>query len=326
MDIKQNDNQSKKYRIAVVICSFNRKLLLKQCIQSLLRQTKEVDKIFIVDNHSTNGTIYFLEKNYSNNSKIEIIKLKENLGSAGAFYTGIKKALQEKFDWIWLMDDDALAQPDALEKLSNWFSFKKNNVLGLASAIINHSMPMLNRGILDLDNFWPLPFKPIKPELYKNNKYIEINFAASIGLLLSSDLIKSAGIINKKLFVYGDDVEWCIRLSRYGRIFLIPDSIVIHNNLGSNLNFRKLLFKKYQIVPIENFHRYYYAYRNLIYIGRLYSTNRFKFFVGLIIQLIKMFIGIFLFDNNKIKRIKILFTAIRDGFKINLQDFQKFSN
>lgn len=315
------DNES----VAVVIASYNRKYLLTQCIESLLKQTYEVSKVFIIDNNSTDGTTAFLKEKYFLNPKINIVRLRKNMGSGGAFYVGIKKALESGFDWIWLMDDDALPLPDALEKLSKYFYLKKENVLGFASSVIYKGVPMSNRGFLDLDNFWPIPFKPIEPEFYKNNSVIEIDFAASIGLLLTRKIIECAGLPNKKMFIYGDDVEWAVRLKKCGRIFLIPESIVQHNDINSEPKFRKILWKKYKIIPIENFYRYYFAYRNLIYIGRLYGTNRFKFFSGLLIQLIKLFIGILLFDDNKIKRILTLIRAVHDGFKINLQEFQKFS-
>ncbi len=316
----------RKEKITALIVTRNRKYTVVECINSLLKQTYALDDIIVVDNSSSDGTVNCLKENYHNYSNIKILELKENIGSAGGFYLGIKEALKEGFEWVWLMDDDALASPDALEKLSKYFYLKKENVYGLASLIVDkNNKPLPNRGILDLNNFWPIPFKPLKKEHYQGNKFVEIDFAAFIGLLLSREIIEKAGLPNRKMFLYGDDVEWMIRLKKYGKIFLIPDSKVMHNDPNPEPEFKKVLWKKYRLIPLDNFYRYYFAYRNLIYIGRLYCTNRFKFFVGLLTQIIKLFIGIILFDDHKIRRMEILIKGVCHGFKINLKDFQNFS-
>lgn len=306
-------------RIAAVICSYNRKFQVNKCVESLLRQTYELEKIIVVDNNSQDGTTSFLEEKYKFNPAIEIINLKTNVGSAGAFYEGIKKALKEKFDWIWLMDDDAEASPDALEKLSNFFYLKRNNVLGFASLIIEDGKVLPNRGVLDLSNFWPLPFKPIKLEDYKNKKLVKIDFAASIGLLVATELVERGGLPNRKLFLYGDDTEWMIRIKKFGKIILVTDSIVRHNNPES-VKFKKFFHKKYHIIPFEKFGRYYFTYRNLIAIGKKYHTNHFKFYIGFLGEFFKLFVGIILFDDYKLKRFFILLRAINDGFKFNLDN------
>lgn len=303
--------------IGCVICTYNRKILVDKCIGSLLRQTFKLGKIIVVDNNSQDGTFSFLKEKYKFNSTVEIIKLKANLGSAGAFHIGIKKAMKKNCDWIWLMDDDAEPLPNALEELTKFFYLKQSNVLGFASLVVEDGKPLNNRGFLDLDNFWPLPFKPVNYKDYENKKFIEIDFAASIGLLMAKELIKNAGLPNKKLFIYGDDTEWMIRIKKYSKIILVLNSIVRHN-LGYPPKFKKFLWKRYTIVPIQEFNRYYFAYRNLIAIGRRYHTNHFKFYIGFCWNFLKLFIGIILFNDYKIKRFLVLLKAIKDGLCFNL--------
>ena len=75
--------------IAAVIVTYNRKKLLGENIRMLLKQTKLVDKIFIVDNCSTDGTAEYLQENGWKESKRFIyIKTESNIGGAGGFYTG----------------------------------------------------------------------------------------------------------------------------------------------------------------------------------------------------------------------------------------------
>lgn len=92
---------------AGVIVTYNRKHLLFQNILMQINQSKLLDKLFIIDNHGTDGSYeYLVENNLWNESWMNYIKLPENTGGAGGFYYGLKIAYEEGFDYIWLMDDD----------------------------------------------------------------------------------------------------------------------------------------------------------------------------------------------------------------------------
>jgi len=103
-------------RICAVVVTFNRKGLLIECINSLIRQTYPLYAIFIVDNASTDGTPVALkelgyisevpsgveESIWETSSTIEgrfpiklyYIRLPKNLGSSGGFHEGIKKLMR----------------------------------------------------------------------------------------------------------------------------------------------------------------------------------------------------------------------------------------
>ena len=102
-------------RVAAVVVTYNRLPLLQKCIESLRAQTAPCD-ILVVNNASTDGTGPWLAA-----QKTAGVLLArdtgENLGGAGGFNYGMRWALEAGYDYLWLMDDDCLPQPDALEKL-----------------------------------------------------------------------------------------------------------------------------------------------------------------------------------------------------------------
>ena len=104
-----------KKETAAVVVTYNRKEKLINCIESLLRQTPEKPEILIIDNASTDGTHEEIQK-YINSGVIKYFNTGENLGGAGGFAYGIKKAYKMGFKYIWLMDDDCIMEEDALEK------------------------------------------------------------------------------------------------------------------------------------------------------------------------------------------------------------------
>jgi rhamnopyranosyl-N-acetylglucosaminyl-diphospho-decaprenol beta-1,3/1,4-galactofuranosyltransferase len=169
--------------VICIVVTFNRKKLLKRCIDSLLSQTKKIDKILIVDNASTDGTIEFINENYSSNRNIEILQLVRNIGGAGGFYEGMKYALKFEYNWFWLMDDDGFPEESCLEKIYN---FSYLNSLDAISPIQ-----------INIDDLEELAF----PITYKNKKitgkYQNINSTKYINNeanLFNGLLIKSVGV------------------------------------------------------------------------------------------------------------------------------------
>ena len=100
-------------KIIAVVVTHNRCKLLKRCINNILNQSLPPDEILVINNGSTDNTKDELEK-----LKINTIN-QDNLGSAGGWVTGIKYAIEKKFDAIWLIDDDAYPDKYSLEILKN---------------------------------------------------------------------------------------------------------------------------------------------------------------------------------------------------------------
>ena len=104
-----------KHSVAAVLVTYNRVELLKIAIDSLEKQTIELKNIVVVNNNSTDGTEDYLRSIASD--KIQFITLKKNTGGAGGFSAGINYAYKLDIDYVWIMDDDAIASPSALEEL-----------------------------------------------------------------------------------------------------------------------------------------------------------------------------------------------------------------
>ena len=95
--------------VAVVV-TCNRKAILKQCVEKLFLQTVSCD-VLVVDNASSDGTAEYLET-LKRENRVHVIKLSRNLGGAGGFNLGIRKAVEYGYEYIWTMDDDTLPRPD----------------------------------------------------------------------------------------------------------------------------------------------------------------------------------------------------------------------
>jgi GT2 family glycosyltransferase len=96
-----------------VVVTYNRRALLEQCLDALRAQTRPPDRILVVDNASTDGTAEWVR----GQDDVVALLLDENVGGAGGFHAGMRLAHAGGADWLWLMDDDTIPRPDALERL-----------------------------------------------------------------------------------------------------------------------------------------------------------------------------------------------------------------
>lgn len=72
--------------------------------------------ILIIDNASTDGTYEYI-KDLLNDARILYFNTGANLGGAGGFSYGIRLATEKGYSYCWIMDDDTIAEKDALSEL-----------------------------------------------------------------------------------------------------------------------------------------------------------------------------------------------------------------
>jgi GT2 family glycosyltransferase len=309
---------NKTATIAAVVVTFNRKLLLIECLNALLAQTRPMDKIYLIDNASSDGTQALLEEhNLLNHPLIDYRLMTENLGGAGGFYEGIKAAHEDGYDWIWVMDDDAEACIDAAEKLEPYFN--KPGVIAVCPILkdADNNIEIKNhRG-------WFIPFSQkgglVKPVLQNDLKKVDaliINQCSFVGLCFASKAINAIGLPKKDFFIHYDDTEFCNRLSRIGQIWLITKSCIRHkeaaktdatvkqNNLGRETD--RMAYDKLWIN--------YYGYRNLIWLV-LNKESTIAEVCRLYLMHIRKIIAVILYDDHKVTRIKFWNSAFLDGVR-----------
>ena len=111
-------------KVGVIIVTYNRLNCLKKLLQGLEQLTYPIEKILVFDNNSTDNTVDHLRENgfkdyraHKNDAKKLYFANDENLGGAGGFSMAVGLAQQLDIDYLWIMDDDVLPEPDCLEKL-----------------------------------------------------------------------------------------------------------------------------------------------------------------------------------------------------------------
>ncbi len=213
--------------VCAVVVTYNRKEFLIECLESLKEQSRTLDAIFIIDNASTDGTPELLFKNRyidyippmdllepheltsnKNQFPIHYVRMHKNIGGAGGFHEGLKRAYEQGYDWFWLMDDDGIPSPNCLE-----------------IQLTKKQFPIIGPLIMNNENQAELA---IQASVYRNGKYVDIltvddaykvsddkiitGYAVFFsGLLISKDVVEKIGYPRKEFFIWGDEAEYSLR-------------------------------------------------------------------------------------------------------------------
>jgi rhamnopyranosyl-N-acetylglucosaminyl-diphospho-decaprenol beta-1,3/1,4-galactofuranosyltransferase len=247
-------------KVVAVVPTYNRKVLVSQCLAALLTQTAPVAGVVIVDNASSDGTREYLEEQgLLDDRRVEVLRLEVNTGSAGAFRAGMERASVHEPDWIWMIDDDAIAFPDTLQKLLAEASSRGETdrvaftsyQLQFDGNAITYRLP---RSVVEALRYGlGCPFVFASPG---NEEAIPVDWFPFVSALIPGSAVSEVGLPAESLFYYHEDLEYSLRIREKGySAFLVPSSLVDH---------RKATMGRADLPGWK----LYYLYRNTVYVAR----------------------------------------------------------
>lgn len=266
-------------RITAVIVTFNRLEKLKKTLLAFDSQIVFPDKVLVVDNHSTDSTNQFLNnwKSDSKNFEKEVITLPHNMGGSGGFHAGLEKCITDGAEWIWVSDDDAYPQKDAFKIARDFIAENNDGISAICGTVLyeggidyHHRRRMSYKGfsIYDISS---------NKDDYKMDSF-ELNVFSYAGTIINLNALKTVGTTLEDYFIWYDDTEHSLRLSKVGKIVCVP-SIKVFHDIGKSVDYG-LTWKKY------------YGERNSLDMYRRHFPKRVYFFVVIksYLRVIKKFI------------------------------------
>jgi rhamnopyranosyl-N-acetylglucosaminyl-diphospho-decaprenol beta-1,3/1,4-galactofuranosyltransferase len=209
--------------VCAAVVTFNRKDLLRDCLNSLLKQTRRPDHVVVIDNHSTDGTLEMVRANFtelSGGPEFTLLPLGENRGGAGGFATGLDWGRRQGFDWIWVMDDDVEMMPGALEML---LSFQE------VSDFIQCRRKTPGSNLI-LDAIWDVSTGAVSHvhsrvlhEEENRRPWISVQWGNFEGALINRSVVERIGLPDERFFVGGDDSIYGLEASFHTNVIYVKE-------------------------------------------------------------------------------------------------------
>ena len=237
--------------VAAVIPTRARLGGLQAAVASLRAQERRCDAILVVDNESADGTAAWLAEQ----GDVSALSLHANTGAPGGFQAGIDAALAAGHDWIWLIDDDCVAEPAALAALLRVAEGAHGRVGGV--------VPTVRFG----DDREETGRRIGEPALTAPAVGQDVDSAPFAGLLLAADACRAAGPLRTDWFLWHADVEYCLRLRLAGwRLPVAPQARLWHPAPPEHA--RRVGPREVRVADFAPW-REYYDTRNLVALRRL---------------------------------------------------------
>jgi rhamnopyranosyl-N-acetylglucosaminyl-diphospho-decaprenol beta-1,3/1,4-galactofuranosyltransferase len=276
------------HSVAAVVVTYNRKHDLIHCLNSIFKQTELPNRLILIDNQSTDGTpelllengiidelptnasedrVYTSYKKLSENASLQIdyVRKFENDGGAGGFYKGMKQGFEGGFDWIWMMDDDGMAD--------------RNQLKNLLEVSLYKDYKYVNALVVEKDNTDYLAFglKGYATVDQIKEKEVIDGFANPFnGTLIAREVIERIGMIKREMFIWGDEREYTNRVKKNGySIHTILEAVHIHPKIKGKTA-PALPFLKQFKVTLKPEHLAHVFYRNLGYIEKNYGNYKLR--------------------------------------------------
>ena len=202
-------------KISVVVTTYNGSAVLRECLESLLAQTRPFDEIVIVDDASPEDDQSFVRERFPS---VRTLRLPRNLGHAGAAAAGVAATPGVL---VALVNNDAACDPDWLEQAVR--PFEDPAVGSVATRLVRYDRPDLLDSAGDAYTVVGHAFKGREGEPDPQEREPrEVFSACAAAAILRRAAYDAAGGLRPELQAYYDDVDlgFRLRLAGYSCIYV----------------------------------------------------------------------------------------------------------
>lgn len=215
-------NMNRTPHISCILLNWNGWQDTVECLDTLRQCTYPRLSILVVDNGSTNDSIARIRAAHP---EVRLMASEKNLGFAGGNNIGIRCALAEGAEYIWLLNNDTQPAPDALSALVAkaatderlgavasvcYYADAPSTVQAWAGTRVNLWCGYARNSTVPQDDSW-----------------FHALYGAS--MLIAGKAFEEAGLLDEGFFHYWEETELCLRFRKMGwKLAAAPDSRVLH--------------------------------------------------------------------------------------------------
>jgi GT2 family glycosyltransferase len=254
--------------LSIVIVNYNTERLLSGCLESVYAGANGTPfDIWVVDNHSRDGSVSMLKSRFP---RVRVIENNVNVGFSKANNLVIS---QSRADYILLLNPDTLIIGDAIERVVKFMN--EHPQVGIAGCKV------LNRdGTLQLACRRSIPTPRVAfyrltglSRLFPNSRTMaqynltyespeqthEVDAVSGAFLMIRRQVIEDIGPLDERFFMYGEELDWCLRAKRAGwTVMYYPAAEIVHyKGESTKYNSRKAAVEFYRAMYL--FHQKHFA-------------------------------------------------------------------
>ena len=254
-------------KLSVVIVNYNVKYFLEQCLHAAQKACSLVDaEIFVVDNHSVDGSCQMIREKFP---EITLIENHDNKGFSKANNQAIRLS---KGEYVLLLNPDTIVEEDSFVKCIH-FMDSHPEAGGLGVKMIDGKgqfLPESKRGlptpmvafykIVGLSKLFSHSKRFARYHLghLNNDETNEVDVLAGAYMLLRHATLEKVGLLDEDYFMYGEDIDLSYRITKGGfKNYYFADTTIIHykgeSTKKGSINYVKIFYQAMAIFARKHF-------------------------------------------------------------------------
>ena len=215
-------------KLLFVIVTYNAMPWIDNCFQSIADSKSNIENdAFVIDNGSTDGTQSYLKEHFP---WVIFRQSDDNIGFGKANNIGLQYAIDNKYDFVYLLNQDAWVANDCFERLI--LASKANPTFG----ILSPSQLQADMETLDKNFSYNIRKNAVVSNIYDNLRngdeagIVELDYIMAAHWLLTRDCILKVGAFSPSFPHYGEDNNYCHRVLYHGlKIGVVPTAKAVHD-------------------------------------------------------------------------------------------------
>lgn len=235
--------------LSIIFVNYNTMQLMKDCIHSILSQPSNYSfEIIVADNHSNEDAKSEITGIHSS---ISWIQMGYNSGFARANNAAIRMAKGRN---LLILNTDTIIIDNAIEKALQLFETDNQyaacgvqllntdhslqisgakTVLGGINTLL--SFPYMGDLVRSFGKFIGTP----PPSIETVSKKTDVDWIVGAFILTRKSVVEKSGLMDEDFFMYSEEIEWCSRLKKQGKLCLYDEPKVVHIGGGASKEFYK---------------------------------------------------------------------------------------
>jgi len=217
------EQEPSKPKVAIVVLNWNGLVDTEECLQSLKKISYPNTQIIVVDNASTDNSVKEIKERYP---EVRLIENKDNMGFCEGNNIGIMAALEQGSDYVLILNNDTIVEPDFLEGLVR---------VAESNPEIGAVIPKI-RCFYNQQKIWFAGYRRVErystfmqPETELTDWGRPSDAASGCAILLRRKALEQIGLFDPRFFFAFEDIDFSVRLKAGGfKIYYTPKSIVYH--------------------------------------------------------------------------------------------------
>jgi GT2 family glycosyltransferase len=215
-------------KVTIIVLNWNGARHTLSCLYSLAKTTYSNYSVMVIDNGSSDDSVASIRSAFP---ELQLLETGQNLGYAGGNNVGIREALTQGAEYVWILNNDTVVDPRCLQHMVETAELDRS--IGMVGSKIYYlDAPQTiwyAGGTVDLRCGSTGHIGKDETDQGQYDVRCETEFITGCSMLVPRQVVEAIGLMDESYFLYFEDVDWSLKARQVGwKLCLEPKAVLFH--------------------------------------------------------------------------------------------------